>query len=278
MACVFGIDIGSAFSKGMLLRDQGILGSYVIPSGGDYRLTADSVKEGLLCKAHLSSEDIAYTVATGYGARSVTFADDTITDISCHSRGIFHLFPSVRTVVDVGDLFSKAFRIDERGNSLTFLLSGKCAGGSARVLQVIGKVLQVKVEEIGQVSLKSQKRVDFNTGCAVFAETEAVSRIAEGVAKEDLLAGIHRALAAQINSLAERVGIERDYALVGGGARDRGLVKAVEEVVGFDIIVPPEPHLTAALGAAVIARERVKVPKARPGATRSNQAIKSITR
>jgi len=122
---------------------------------------------------------------------------------------------------------------------------------------VIAKVLQLKVEDIGALSLQSQKGIDFNTGCAVFAETEAISRIAEGVAKEDLLAGIHRALAAQINSLAERVGIERDFGLVGGGARDIGLVKAVEAIVGFDIIVPPEPHLTAALGAAVIAREKV---------------------
>lgn len=258
MVCVVGIDIGSAYSKGVIMLDDEIGGSYVVPSGGNYQLTADRVSKELLSRADQSSKRIVYTIATGYGARSVTFADEVVTDISCHSRGIFYLCPSVRTVVDVGDLFSKAFRIDERGNSLNFLLSGKCAGGSARVLQVIAKVLQVKLEDIGELSSKSQKRVDFNTGCAVFAETEAVSRVAEGVAKEDLLAGIHRALAAQLHSLAERVGIERDFAVVGGGARDIGLLKAVEEITGFDIVVPPEPHLTAALGAAVIAREKVK--------------------
>jgi len=258
MACVIGIDIGSAFSKGIIMRDQKIVGSYVMPSGGNYKLAAERVKGKLLYRIGLSSNDILYLVATGYGAKSVTLADEVVTDISCHSRGIFYLFPSVRTVVDVGDLFSKAFRIDERGNSLTFLLSGKCAGGSARVLKVIAKVLQVKVEEIGELSLKSQKRIDFNTGCAVFAETEAVSRIAEGASREDLLAGIHRALAAQINSLAERVGIEKDYALVGGGARDVGLVKAVEEIVGFEVVIPEDPHLTAAIGAAVIAGEKAR--------------------
>jgi len=152
MVYVIGIDIGSAFSKGVLMCDQKIVGSYVMPSGGNYTLAADKVKEELLSKAGLSWNDILYSVATGYGAKNVSFANDVITDISCHSRGIFYLFPSVRTVVDVGDLFSKAFRIDERGNSLTFLLSGKCAGGSARVLQVIAKVLQVKVEEIGELS------------------------------------------------------------------------------------------------------------------------------
>ncbi|MFO8165995.1 MAG: acyl-CoA dehydratase activase [Thermodesulfobacteriota bacterium] len=258
MTCVIGIDIGSAFSKGILMCDQNIAASCVMPSGGNYKFTAERVEEKLLSKAGLSSSDILYLVATGYGAKSVSFAHKVITDISCHSRGIYYLFPSARTAVDIGDLFSKAFRIDERGNSLTFLLSGKCAGGSARVLQIIAKVLQVKVEEIGELSLKSEKRIDFNTGCAVFAETEAVSRIAEGASKEDLLAGIHRALAAQINGLAERVGIEKEYALVGGGARDVGLVKEVEEVVGFKIIVPDQPHMTAALGAAVIAEEKAR--------------------
>ena len=140
MACVLGIDIGSAFSKGIIMCDQRILGSYVIPSGGNYKITADRVKEELLSKAGPLSKDIVYTIATGYGAKSVIFANDVITDISCHSRGIFYLFSSVRSVVDVGDLFSKAIRINERGNSLTFLLSGKCAGGCARLLQVIARV------------------------------------------------------------------------------------------------------------------------------------------
>ena len=257
MDCCVGIDIGSASSKGVALVGSKIGSSCVIPSGGDYRLTADRVRSELLSKSALSARDVAYTIATGYGAKNVGFADEAITDISCHGKGVSYRAPAVRTVIDVGDLFSKAFRIDEKGNTLNFTVSGKCAGGSGRVLQVIAKVLQIKLEDIGALSLKSKKRVDFNTGCAVFAESEAVSRVAEGVEKEDLLAGIHRALAAQINSLAERMGIEKEYALVGGGARDSGLIKAVEEITGFDIIVPPEPHLTAALGAAVMARERV---------------------
>jgi predicted CoA-substrate-specific enzyme activase len=259
MDCFFGIDIGSASSKGVALIDGRMGGSCVIPSGGDYRVAADRVRDELLSKSAISASDVSYTIATGYGAKNVGFADEVITDISCQGRGICYLVPLVRTAVDVGDLFSKAFRIDERGSILTFVMSGKCAGGSGRVLQVIAKVLQIRLEDIGALSLKSKKRVDFNTGCAVFAESEAVSRVAEGVRKEDLLAGIHRALAAQINSLAERVGIEREFALLGGAAKDSGLIKAVEEITGFEIIVPPEPRLTAALGAAVIASERVEI-------------------
>jgi predicted CoA-substrate-specific enzyme activase len=139
-------------------------------------------------------------------------------------------------------------------------LSEKCAGGSGRFLQIIAHVLQIDLEEIGPLSLKSKNKIDFNTGCAVFAETEAVSRIAEGAAMEDILAGVHRALAAKIQNLAERLGVEQDLALVGGGAKDIGLVQSIEETLAISPLVPEEPQIAAALGAALIAEE-----KATPG-------------
>jgi len=258
MVYVLGIDIGSAASKGILLGDQGSLGSFECPSGGDFKLTAEAIRKELLSQTGRSASDISRTVATGYGSKLVNFADEAKPDIVCHAKGVSSLLPSVKTVIDVGDLYTKVFRMDGQGSVYNFLLSGKCAGGSGRILQVIAKVLQVKVEEIGELSLKSKKRVDFNTGCAVFSESEAISRISEGVTKEDLLAGIHRALAAQINSLAERMGVEQDVAMVGGGARDAGLVQALKEIRGHEILVPAEPCLTAALGAAIIAIEEVK--------------------
>ena len=255
MLLVMGIDIGSASSKGIALGDQGTLGSFECPSGGDFKGTADRIRAALLSQAGISAENISRTVATGYGSKMVSFADEVKSDIACHARGVSSLLPSVRTVMDVGDLYTKIFRIDGNGSVHKFLLSGKCAGGSGRILQVIAKVLHVKVEDMGELSLKSEKRIEFNTGCAVFAESEAISRISQEVKKEDLLAGIHRALAAQINSLAERIGVEQEVAMVGGGARDRGLVQAMKEIRGHDILVPSTPHLTAALGAAIIAME-----------------------
>jgi predicted CoA-substrate-specific enzyme activase len=254
-----GIDIGSSRSKGLILKDGTVVASYECSSGGDFKVIAGNVRDELFVQTGLSSPDIIRTVATGYGSKQVDFASEMKSDLSCHSRGAHHLFSTVRTVIDVGDLYSKVFSIDGRGNLQKFLLSGKCAGGSGRVLQVIAKVLHVKVEEIGELSLRSKHRVDFNTGCVVFAESEAVSRVADGVLKEDLLAGIHRALAAQLNSLGERLGVEEDLALVGGGARDVGLVKALEEMTGLHILVPEEPHMTGALGAALIAEEMVTV-------------------
>ncbi len=256
MTCVMGIDIGSSRSKGIILGEGEVIATHESPSGGDLGAAAGKVREELLALGGLSAEDISYVVATGYGSKQVPFSSEVISDISCHGKGVHHLAPSIRTVVDVGDLSSKVFVMDHNGRLVRFLLSGNCAGGSGRLLKVIAKVLQLKVEEIGSLALKSRKRIEFNTGCVVFAESEAVSRVAEGVPKEDLLAGIHRALAAQLNSLAERLGIEEDMALVGGGARDVGLVKAMEEITNLDIFVPPRPHMTAALGAALLAGEK----------------------
>jgi predicted CoA-substrate-specific enzyme activase len=255
MPCVLGIDIGSASSKGVLIAETKAVASVEFPSGGDFKVTAERMKASLLVEAGLAPKDIVRTVASGFGAKMVSFADEIVTDISCHGKGVHYLLPSVRTIIDIGDLYSKALRIDGEGNLVKFVLSGKCAGGSGRILKVIAKVLHLKVEELGGLSLRSKKRVEFNTGCAVFAESEAISRIAEGTAKEDLLAGLHRALAAQVDALAVRLGIEKDVAVVGGGARDAGLVKALEEIRGYPLLVPQEPHMTAALGAAIIASD-----------------------
>lgn len=251
-----GIDIGSAYSKGILWDGKDILGSHECRSGGDFRSVAENVRKELFSMTGMEEGDISYTLATGYGSKQVAFANDTATDLSCHSKGVNFLLASMRTAVDVGDLYSKAFKMDGKGNLLNFIMSGNCAGGSARILKVVAKVLQLRVEEIGETSLKSKKRVEFSTGCAVFAESEAISRVAEGVAKEDLLAGIHRALGAQVFSLAERLGMEKDFTLTGGGARNIGLVKAMEGITGYKLTVPPEPHMTAALGAAIIGWEK----------------------
>jgi len=250
-----GIDIGSYSSKGICLNHHHPLASFDCLSRGDFRATAEKIKEELLLRSGRREREISWTVATGFGAQLVSYAKEIKTDILCLAKGVASIFPFVRTVVDIGDLYTKIVRIDGRGGIHNFLLSGKCAGGSGRILLVMAKVLQIQVEEIGELSLRSKKRVDFHTGCAVFLESEAISRIAEGEWKEDLLAGLHRALAAQIHSLMERVGIEKEIALVGGGARDAGLVQAFQEVLGYEVVVPPQPHMVAALGAALLARE-----------------------
>ncbi|MFC1928221.1 acyl-CoA dehydratase activase [Chloroflexota bacterium] len=254
---VIGVDIGSISSKAVILSDTAILAWAIVPSRGNLSTVADEVLSQVLSKAGLSVKDIGYIIATGYGAANVSSANQVANDISCQGRGIFHLFPSVRTAVDIGGQFSRAFRVDSEGQTVAFVFSERCAAGSGRLLQVIARVLYVDVQELGELSLKSKNRVDLTTGCAVFNESEAISRIAEGALKEDIAAGAHRALAAKVQSLVERLGFEPDCALVGGGAKNIGLVRSIEEKLGIKALVPPEPQLVAALGAALIAEAKV---------------------
>ena len=258
MVYVAGIDIGSAFSKAVVMAEGKIISYQVMPSGGDYRLAAEQVAEAALAKAKLSLKDLAYTVATGYGAANVSFSNQVTSDISCQGRGIFYLFPSARTVIDIGGQFTRVFRVDERGRSTAFLQSEKCAAGSGRFLNVIANVLRIDLKDIGPLSLKSKNPVTFTTGCAVFGESEAISRVSEGASKEDILAGVHKALANKISTLVDRVGLEKDCAVSGGGALNLGLIKSVEEKLGVPLLVPPHPQFITALGAAIIAEERQK--------------------
>jgi predicted CoA-substrate-specific enzyme activase len=254
---VIGVDIGSITSKAVILNDTKIISWFVMPSGGNLKTVAGALIEQVLEKAGLSPTDIEYIVATGYGAANVTSANESVVDISCNGRGISYLFPACHTVVDIGGQFSRVCRIDDEGRLLSFVLSEKCAAGSGRILNVIARVLQVKVEELGELSVKSKTKIDFTTGCAVFNETEAVSRIAEGALKEDIAAGINRTLAAKVQSLIERVGFKPDLAIVGGGAKNFGLIKAIEKITGNNVLVPEEPQIVAALGAALIANNSI---------------------
>ncbi len=257
MAYVLGIDVGSGYSKAVVLEGDDIRSWAVIPSRGDYREAGRVVAEAALEKAKLTLSDMARTVATGYGGNLVDIAQETSTDISCHGIGIYHLFPSVRTVIDVGAQYSRAIRLHDEGKIANFIMNEKCAGGSGKFLQVAARILHINVSDIGELSLKAQKPVEFTTGCAVFAESEAVSRISEGASPADILAGIHNAMASKIATLVVRVGLTPDCAVTGGGAMDIGLVKAIEMELGTNILVPEVPQITAALGAALIAKERV---------------------
>jgi predicted CoA-substrate-specific enzyme activase len=146
------------------------------------------------------------------------------------------------------------------------VVSEKCAAGSGRFLDVIANVLQIELRDIGPLSLKAKNPVAFTTGCAVFGESEVVSRIAEGAAKEDILAGVHQALADKISALVDRVGLEKDCAISGGAALDIGLIKSVEKKLGIELLVPPQPQIVTALGAAIMAEEM-----ARPAASQETK-------
>jgi predicted CoA-substrate-specific enzyme activase len=250
-----GVDIGSVFIKAVLVSRQEIMGSEMRPSGGRYQETAGGALETALARAGLNRERLAGIVVTGLGAESAPFPARSISDISCQARGCRFHFPSARTVIDIGGQFTKAAKLNPEGRVADFLISEKCAAGSGRFLQVMARILQIEWEAIGPLSLQSKTPVEFSTNCAVFAESETVSRLAEGARAEDLLAGVHRAMAAKVAMLAKRLQMEPEVVLTGGGAEDAGLVRAVSEALGLQVRVPENPRLTAALGAACLAAE-----------------------
>lgn len=251
-----GIDIGSVFTKAVLMKNGKVIAFEVVPSGGNYGKAAERVMSQVLSRIGAFSEDITGTVATGLGASGISLASRQISDISCQARGVNYLFPAARTVIDIGGQSSKVIRVDSEGNVVDFAISEKCAAGSGRFLQVIARILGIELKDIGPLSLKSKQPVEFSTGCAVFAESETISRIAEGAVKEDILAGVHKAIAAKISSLTKRVGLVSESVLTGGGAKDSGLVQRIGEELRTKILVPEEPLITAALGAACFASLR----------------------
>ena len=255
MSYFMGIDIGSGTSKGVITRDGELLAYHLLPSGVNYRIAAEKLREELLAKAGLSLQDMTCTIATGQGSGNVSFSNQQVTDIRCCARGINSIFPSARTVIDVQGQSTQVIRLSESGQVANFVISEKCASGSGRFLDIIANVLQIELEDIGPLSLKSDNPVVFTTACAVFGESEAVSRVSEGIPREDILAGVHKALAEKISALVNRVGLEEKCAVSGGGGLNTGLIKRVEEKLGVQLLVPPRPQFVTALGAAIMAEE-----------------------
>jgi predicted CoA-substrate-specific enzyme activase len=250
-----GLDMGSVSIKAALISEKQLIASSLIASGGNYKNGANKVMDDILTQASISFDQLAGLVITGLGADSAPFTARHVSDISCQAKGCHCLYPSARTVIDIGGQFTKAAKITPQGRIADFLMSEKCATGSGRFLQVIARILHVSLDDIGPLSLESENPVEFSTNCAVFAESETISRIAEGAKAEDILAGVHRAMAAKVSMLVKRLKLEPDVVLTGGGGEDQGLVKAIGDALKIKILVPEHPRLTAAFGAACLAQE-----------------------
>jgi predicted CoA-substrate-specific enzyme activase len=258
MSCVAGLDVGSALVKAVIMENGQVLSYSVTPAAGKYGAAVDKVFNEALDKAHRTVSDIEVIGASGLGVPFVSLPCTRITEISCQSRGTNFLLPTVRTLIEVGNQASRVIKVTKTGKVADATASDKCAAGSGRVLQVIARVLKVNQQDMGMLSLKAGKPAKFTTGCAVFLETEAISRVAEGTPKEDILAGLHQALAGRISAMALRMRIEKDVGMTGGGAKDIGLVKTTERILGMPLLVPEEPLITGAIGAALIAKERAQ--------------------
>ena len=250
-----GVDIGSTMTKVVLMDKSGnSLSAIKGPTGPEHRQLANEVMRQALEQASLQIDDISYIVATGYGRLNVPFADRQITELSCHARGVSSLFPNVRTAIDIGGQDAKCMKI-ANGRLTSFVMNDKCAAGSGRFLEVTAATLGIRLEDMGDISLKATKKIQISNLCTIFAQQEVVALLSRGEKLENILAGLHDALASRIAALARRLGIEPDLVLTGGVAKNTGMVRAMKESLGCEILVPEEPLLTGALGAAILAKE-----------------------
>ncbi len=252
-----GIDVGSTMTKAVII-DEGIIASVIGPTGPEQRRLANKVMEEALDKAGLAFKAITYIVSTGYGRINVPFADKQVTEISCHAKGAANLFPEARTIIDIGGQDSKAIKVDTTGRPTDFIMNDKCAAGSGRFLEVIADSLGIEIGEMGDISLTSKKPAKTSNICTVWAEQEVKARLAEGVALGDLVAGIHESLADRISRMVKRLNVEKEVVLTGGVAKNIGFVQALSKHLDQTLLIPPEPLIIGAYGAALLGKDIVK--------------------
>lgn len=251
-----GIDIGSTASKCVMLRDgKEIVSKSLISVGAGTSGPQRAIAE-VLESAGMTREQMAYVLATGYGRNSLEgIADHQMSELSCHAKGASFLFPDVHTVIDIGGQDVKVLQV-ENGVMTNFVMNDKCAAGTGRFLDVMARVLEVKVEELGDLAAKSTKDVAISSTCTVFAESEVISQLAMDTDKCDIINGIHHSVAARVAGLAHRVGVREKVVMTGGVAQNSGVVKALEEELVHEIHTSPLTQYNGALGAALFAYQR----------------------
>ena len=246
-----GIDIGSLNVKAVVLGDGNILGADIGTPGDDIEAGARTVLKTASDRAGISLDSLPL-VATGVGAKQVSFTPQQKSVTTCLARGIRHLFPSARLAIDMGAESTTVIKINQKGRLADWANHDKCASGTGLFLQQMSKLMGMPLEEMSRLSLKTKSPADITSTCAVFAESEVISHIHRDppTPMEDIIAGIYYSIVSRIMSLCKRVGIEKDVAVAGGVALNDGLVKVLEKELGFEVLRPESPQNVAALGAA----------------------------
>ncbi len=253
---VAGIDVGSKFTKVLLMSDGLVIAKSSILTGFDQAEAAVNALNAVVKEAKIAREDVRQIVATGSGKDEVDVATSSISEVGANARGIIAIFPSVRTVIDVGAEEARAVKCNEKGKVVDFAVNEKCAAGAGSFVESMGRAIEVSIEDFGPLSLKSTNAIAMSAQCAVFAESEVVSLIHAKTSQEDISRAVVDAIGNRVASMVRRIGIERDMALVGGVAKNVGLLRSLEDELGKPILVPDDPEYVSALGAALTATER----------------------
>jgi bzd-type benzoyl-CoA reductase Q subunit len=259
-----GVDIGSVGSKAVIMADGEVYSWSVMRTGSNSPDSAKKVMNWALDGTGLRLEDIDYIVGTGYGRVNVPMAHRALTEIACHAKGANHIWgPTVRTVLDVGGQDVKAIHCDDKGRVTSFIMNDKCAAGTGRGMEAFADLLKIRIEELGELSLKVEEEPEpVSSTCVVFAKTEAMGLLRKGWPKEKVLAAYMRAMAVRMCKLLERVGFEPDFVITGGQSKNIGIVSRVEEILGVKRLPTPQwtengldPMAAGGIGAAIFAKE-----------------------
>jgi len=250
-----GIDLGSRMSKIIILDSKSIIYTNVMDTGVNPKNTAKQLFETALSKLKISESEITNIFSTGYGRNIVPFADKRITEISCHAKGVNFLFPDARTVIDIGGQDSKAILLDSNGKVYDFMMNDRCAAGTGRFLEVVANILELTVNEMSRISSCGNNELEINSTCVVFAESEIIGLISQGKKPVEIVDAVHRSVAKRILNLISQLYWKEPVVFTGGVAKNNGMQKAISSALKTEIIVPENPLITGALGAAIFAAE-----------------------
>jgi predicted CoA-substrate-specific enzyme activase len=254
-----GVDVGSTQTKAVIVDEsRTILARILIPTGANVSRAGENSFVKACEAAGLRREAVGYVVGTGYGRYKILFGDAQITEITCHARGAQSLFPATRTVIDMGGQDTKVIKVGPDGSVADFSMNDKCAAGTGRFLSAAADVTGVGLDEIGPLALQAKVPVRLTSVCTVFVESDIMSYLAQRKTIEDILGGVHKAIATRTMSLIRRVGVENEVTFTGGVSLNIGMVRALEEVLGESLNVSKEGHYMGALGAALFALERAE--------------------
>jgi predicted CoA-substrate-specific enzyme activase len=260
MRLAAGVDVGSTQTKAVIMRDNGqcaIAARTLVPTGANVRRAAETAFHECCQAAQCDPSSIGFVVGTGYGRYNISFGNAQMTEISCHARGAHYIFPGTRTVIDMGGQDCKAIALGPDGDVRDFVMNDKCAAGTGRFLGNAADVMGISLDEVGPLSLRGTRPVKITTVCTVFVESDILSYLSQGKKGEDILAGVHLAIAKRTLSLARRIPLEPQITMTGGVARNAGMVRALEQVLGLPLQVSEESHFTGAIGAALFALEKM---------------------
>lgn len=256
-----GVDVGSVSSQAVIMVDGELFAYSNMRTGSDSPNSARNAMNWALEDTDLKLEDIHYIVGTGYGRVNVPFSHRAITEIACHARGGNYMYgPTVRTILDMGGQDCKAIRVDERGKVTNFLMNDKCAAGTGRGMEVFADLLSVSIEDVGELSLDVEEEPPpVSSTCVVFAKSEATSLLRDGWSKKRVLAAYCSAMAHRVVTLLERIGVEKDFAITGGIAKNSGVIKRLEKELNLVALNSKhDSQIAGALGAALFGKTLVE--------------------